>query len=329
MKGAPSEPFGPGEGAECPRVTRLYGLVVRSAVPLHHDRPPRPGAPVDLDIVVGERVAASTEPPPGRILLDMRTDSQHYTGTTCADGFRLRFYGTCDVAVDAALRRASVHLFPGADPAILPVLVGGAVLAFVLALRGDTVLHGSAVQVGRQALAFVGASGMGKSTMATLLCADGGRLITDDLLRLDVATTPPTCALGSTELRLRKSTGELSARFKSAPGHRITGDERYALAVESAQIEDVPLAAIVVPAPDHSPDTTQVVTQRLDPMTSFLLLSRFPRLLGWVDEEVLRRGFQQLGDVVEKVPVFVARLPWGPPFQEDLAAEVRRAVGMG
>ena len=77
------------------------------------------------------------------------------------------------------------------------MLVGGTLLAFVLTMRGEAVLHASAVQVGDAALAFVGASGMGKSTMATLLCADGARLVTDDVLRLDTTSSATDLRPGS------------------------------------------------------------------------------------------------------------------------------------
>ena len=157
----------------------------------------------------------------------------------------------------------------GADPDLLSVLVSGTLLAFVLTMRGETVLHASAVQVGDAALAFVGASGMGKSTMATLLCADGARLVTDDVLRLDTTSAPPTCALGATELRLRKGADHLAERFAnqlgSAPGLRTTGDARQALAAAPATTEDLPLAALVVPVPDHSPERRTAEITRLSP----------------------------------------------------------------
>ncbi|NLE96622.1 MAG: hypothetical protein GX596_01350, partial [Propionibacterium sp.] len=255
-------------------------------------------------------------------------DKQYYTAVRDDDGYLLRFYRTCDVRIDETLSRAWVHLYPDADPDIAAVLAGGTVLAFILAMRGEAVLHASAVQVGDDAIAFVGASGMGKSTSATLLCADGAKLITDDLLRLDLSRTPPTCALGATEVRLRKSAGELSERFATTPGRRTTGDLRDAIAAGASTTEDLPLRAIIIPAPDHD-GRAQAFFEQPDPMTAFLLLSRFPRLLGWEDESILRRHFQQLGDLLDTVPVYVARLPWGPPFPDDVAASIRRAVGVG
>lgn len=54
------------------------------------------------------------------------------------------------------------------------------VLPYVVALDGDLVLHASAVTVGAAGIAFVGESGMGKSTLATSLGQDGHGILTDD-----------------------------------------------------------------------------------------------------------------------------------------------------
>jgi hypothetical protein len=307
---------------------RVYGLTVRSEIPLHLHRPVPAGTPVDLEITLGATVPPTEALPPGRALLDLRGNHQYYAATAVDEGFRLRFFGSCDIVLDRNLARAIVHPMAGADPDLVSVLVGGTLLAFVLTIRGDVVLHASAVQVGDAALGFVGASGMGKSTMATLLCADGARLVTDDILRLDTTSSPPTCALGATELRLRKGADHLAEWFGSAPAVRTTGDARQALAAVPATTEDLPLAALVVPLPDHSPERRTAEITRVSPKEAMVLLARFPRLLGWQDEAVLRAGFHQLADVVDRVPVHVALLPWGPPFPEDIAARVLLATGL-
>jgi hypothetical protein len=309
-------------------VSRLYGLTVRAEVPLHQQRPVPSHAAIDLAIALGAPMARVDEVPEGRMLLHLQTNKQYYSATDVDGTYLLRFYGTCDVRVDRELRHATVHPVYGADPGVVSVLVAGTLLAFVLAARGAPVLHASAVQVGAGTLAFVGGSGMGKSTMATLLCASGALLVSDDLLCLDLSRHPPTCELGATELRLRKAVGDLSARFSVAPSRRPTGDARDALAAPIAVAERLPLKAIVVPLPDRSSERTHATIERLHPVDAFLLLSRFPRLLGWQDEEIIRRHFHQLGEIADRVPVHLASLPWGPPFPDGLAEEVLRGVGL-
>ncbi|MBN9105301.1 MAG: hypothetical protein J0I14_09880 [Propionibacteriaceae bacterium] len=306
----------------------LYGLSVESELPLYQDRPVLDRTAPTLEVRLGPPVAATTEPPEGRVLLNLIGDRQYYTGSASTDGYRLRFYGTCDVKVDPTLARATVHPVGGVDAAVLSVLVSGTLLAFVLGLRGAPVLHASAVQLPTGALAIAGASGMGKSTLATLLCAGGARLITDDLLRLDLSAAPPTCALGSTELRLRRSAAELARLFETPPTSRPTGDARAALAVHAATQEGVPLRAIVIPLPERSGERRHASVQRLDEKSALLLMMRFPRLLGWSDPQVIERQFQQLGELVASVPVYLAQLPWGPPFPAGLADELLAATGL-
>lgn len=309
-------------------VTRIYGLTVRSEVPLHQRRPVPVGTPIDLDIVLGPPAPATDATPPGRVLLDLRGSRSYYSATADDEGFRLRFFGSCDVELDRSLTRATVHPVSGVDQDLLSVLVSGTLLAFVLTMRGETVLHASAVQVGDSALAFIGGSGMGKSTMATLLCSAGARLVTDDVLRLDSTVSPPTCALGATELRLRKGADHLADRFESAPALRSTGDARQALAAAASTTEDLPLAGLVVPVPDHSPERRTTELVRLSSQEAMVVLAKFPRLVGWQDAAVRRASFHQLADVVDQVPVHAALLPWGPPFPEDIVSCVLRATGL-
>ncbi len=307
----------------------MYGLAVRSELPLHQQRPLTPDSEAqDFTITLGAPMKHTEEAPAGKVLISLMAKRQYYTGTVADDGYRLRFYGTCDVLIDHELSRATVFPVAGADLDILSVLVSGSLLAFVLAMQGAPVLHASAVQVGSQAMAFTGGSGMGKSTCATLLCAGGAKLITDDLLRLDLQSPRPLCRLGATEARLRKSAAELSSLFPELPSSRETGDARDALALEPATQERLPLHAIVVPLPRRENPGGEPEVQRLDKRSALMLLVRFPRLLGWSDPGVLASQFHQLGEVVDRVPVYVAHLPWGPPFPRTLAADLLADIGL-
>ncbi len=306
---------------------RLYGLVVDSEIELHQDRPT--DEPADVTIRVGQPRSATTDAPDGRRLLHLEHSGQVlFTGTDRGATYLLRFYGTCDFVMDRDLSSIEARIVDGADLDTVGVLISGTLLSFLLALRGAPVLHGSAVQVGDAALAFVGASGMGKSTMATLLCADGARLITDDVLRLDLDTSPPRCHLGGTALRLRKAATELSALFDAAPVQRITGDRRDALTMTPSTSELLPLAGVIIPLPQHDSELARPQVTRLDAKQAALALLQFPRIVGWEDATVLDRQLQEIGDVVESVPVYVAALPWGPPFSPDLARDLTEALAL-
>lgn len=302
-------------------VHALYGLTVASEVPLHQSRAVQPSGEPDLVIRWGEPIPRRSTPPEGRVLAHLETDQPYYTFTVTESGeYVLRFYRVCDFVVAPSMRRVWMHVVDGADAGVAGVLAAGALLSFVLTMRRQLVLHASAVQVGDSAVAFVGRSGMGKSTMAGLMCADGATLITDDVLRLDHDGAGYRCRLGATELRLRKAAAELIEKFPVAPASRVTSDARDAVRLESAQRDDVPLSAVIVPVPDR--ERTKVEVTRLRPMDALITVLCFPRLLGWTDRAVLDRQFHDTAGLVETVPVLQAYVPWGPPFADGIAAAV-------
>jgi hypothetical protein len=305
----------------------LYGLRVQSDVPLYQHRPVSDAIEPDVRIGWGEPLPLTEERPPGRVLAHLETDRPYYTFTVAGTGEHvLRFYRTCDFVIDANLRVARMHVVDGADPEVAGVLAAGALLSYILTMRGEVVLHASAVQIGDAALAFVGRSGMGKSTMAALTCSSGASLITDDVLRVEFGDQNVTCRLGATELRLRKAAAELAERFPDRPPSRLTGDARDALRMVESNDDGLPLAAIVVPFPDRARTDVDVV--RVPAMDAVIALLRFPRLLGWSDAAVLDQQFRDIADLVERVPVFQAYVPWGPPFADELGAEIIEAVGL-
>jgi hypothetical protein len=193
-------------------------------------------------------------------------------------------------------------------------------------MRGEPVLHASAVDVGGAGLAFMGRSGMGKSTMAVLCCAAGGHLITDDVLRL-TAGHPPRCYLGPDQIRLRARATELTSTFSEPPAQRRTGDGRDSVQVPLGAAELLPVAAIVVPLPDRS--VTEVALKRLDGMQSLLALLSFPRIVGWVEPVAYAQQFKLLGDIAGQVPVYQARIPWGPPFPDGVVHGIFEGTGTG
>jgi len=66
-------------------------------------------------------------------------------------------------------------------------LVSGIALGLLLHSRGLVTLHASAIAIQDRAVAFMGYSGMGKSTTAAALHSRGHSIVTDDLLVLDTA----------------------------------------------------------------------------------------------------------------------------------------------
>lgn len=305
---------------------RLYGLDVLSEIDLFARRP-RTTEGVDVLVELGESGCPTAQAPEGDLSVEWSTSA----GLTArfvrrSDGSHLlRFEDTCDVVLDDRLERVTVHMAEGVPLDMGGVLVSGTVLSYLLMLREETVLHASAVDLGGRGVGFVGSSGMGKSTMATLMCRDGGLLITDDVLRLSsLDSSGYGCALGATELRLRSAAAGLTDEFAGDVSHRATADDRRALSVAPATREDVPLAALLIPRPNR--DSSELSLTRIEPAAAALTLLSFPRILGVRDPRLLASQLVQMSQVAERVPVFVADVPWGPPFAADLSGRVLAAL---
>jgi len=206
---------------------------------------------------------------------------------------------------------------------MVPLLVGGNALAFVLTLAGECVLHASAVQTNGSVLAFVGAAGMGKSTLAALLCASSATLVTDDLLRLSRDGTGFRCFSGPAEIRLRSNAAELAARLPGVVA-RPTPDGRVAVRLEHDARPMPRLDTVVIPRPVRT--RTTLAVRRLGPAEALFALFRYPRVAGIRAPEVLENQFRAFAQMATTVPVYEAEIPWGPPFAPRLAEALVEAV---
>jgi hypothetical protein len=304
-----------------------HGLTITSEVELALPPAP-PAAPVPRppDLVLGrgaERVVPDAQPPGTPLAMMRRPDGTLRYGIG-QDRHRtvLRYPGLCDFVGDAHLREVTVHPHPGADPGLPSVLASGALLAVHLKLRHELVLHASAVQLGAGAVAFVGASGMGKSTLAALLCAHGGAIVSDDVLRVDRSDGMRVYP-GSAESRLRPAARQLAdTAYRDAV--RTTADGRLAVRPRDRAAAPLPLLACVVPLPTRRcPDVT---VTRLGTARALLRMLQFPRVVGWCEPLSTAAEFQALADLVDQVAVFDASVPWGPPFRPEVAAALVEAV---
>ena len=298
-----------------------HGLVVSSEVELALPAVPSIAGAPDLTLRVGATRPVPDDPAPGRPLAELDRDGQRVY-SFAQDGERtvLRYPGLCELVGDRALSEVTAHLHPGVDPKLLGVLGSGNLLAVHLLLRHQLVLHASAVCHEDRALAFVGASGMGKSTLATAFCAAGAALVTDDVLRVDlgpdgVVRVHP----GAIENRLRTGAAELAYRGPAGEV-RHTADGRLAVRSRRRVIEPLALAACVLPR--MCPDADRVLVRRLRPVAAMQWLLRFPKVPGWRDPRSTGRLFQAVGDVVERVPVFEATIPWGIPFHTETLTDL-------
>jgi hypothetical protein len=310
------------------------GLRISSALPLAAAMVS--GAP-DVHVLEGEVRPAPLERPAGDVLAERIVDGvPWYTFARGGNCVVARFYGLADFEIadttpydlppEHEPRRVTYYRDPGAAPGLIALLIAGTVVAYLLSETGNLVLHASCVEVGSGALAFLGQSGQGKTTMATLLCADGHPFVADDLLPIDPAGEEVMCVPVGTELRVREKVEKLLERFGPGTAIRHTVDERRAVTSRATVADRLPLRAIVIPWPDRG--SNKVTVRAVPPGEAALALARCQRVEGWTSPAILRSQFEAVSAVAGSVPVLEMRVPWGPPFRDGLGEEVLSAAGL-
>ncbi|WP_296744349.1 serine kinase [Mesorhizobium sp.] len=167
---------------------KAYGLTVSSQVALPELEPTTPATP-DIEIAVRpiDFPRASSEGAAFRF-----EPERQYLSWQAVGGFLID--GTNRIDVEPA---------PGIDDALLAFPLLGPVMALLLHQRGLLVLHASAINVGGRSVIFMGDKGAGKSTTAGAMIRAGHRLLTDDVVALDLSDARrPTVLPGFPQLKL-------------------------------------------------------------------------------------------------------------------------------
>ena len=245
-----------------------------------------------------------------------------WTATQGESGYLLQFHGKCDVGIDSQLTTLAYQPTVACGPEAVSLLVSGTGLSFLLGLRGSLVLHASGVQIGDQSVAFAGLPGMGKSTLAALLCSVEGRLISDDALRVDIGAPAPRCFRGTYQVRLRQAAASVADLFPGKTPGRSPDDRLTIRPTPSEPACD--LSALVIPHP--SKQAKRLSTQRIDSAEAVFRLSPFLRIATWRRPDLVRQHFLQLGDLVRRVPVYELTVPWNTPFTGDFAMALSTTV---
>ena len=275
--------------------------------------------PADVVVVRGEDRPVPNERPSEEVIAERVVDgSAWYTFAQCGEEVLGRFYGLVDFEIDRTGRRVTYYRDP-ADRDMVAILIAGSLVAYLLSSAGRLVLHASAVEVDGSAVAFVGFSGQGKTTVATLLCAEGYPLVTDDLLPVDPGPEGVTCAPVGIELRVREKVEALLQRFSSVKS--AAAPSMTAMRWPLLDTRRTPAAR----HPSH-PLARPGRNQRQRPPFAAGRSRTAPRPVpahrGLDRSEPATAQFNSISAVVSSVPVLEMRVPWGPPFPTSLADEV-------
>lgn len=220
------------------------------------------------------------------------------------NGFRL--HHSCSGDFDISTDGSDILWHPGPGTGLETVRndVLGRVLSISLHLRGILALHGSAVALEDNAVAFLAPKHHGKSTLATALTRAGGAILTDDTVAVDPGP-PAFIRPGVYSVRLN---GDSACRlFEEEIGQRRALDGKHVIDYAtdfSPPADRIPLSAIYLLKPVAPGDAAPASRSRLSAsqaVISILANAKIGMLLG---NEQTQRAFECSVALARSVPVY-------------------------
>ena len=310
------------------RVYYLYGLRLRSEWPLPYPRTPA-AVLADVKLSRGSSLDFSNALDEARL----KTDPTRPSVVVLADGRtylrwpnHFEFLVSTDGRTIAALpsRRSSRESFH-------TYLVGQA-LSFALVKQGLDPLHATVVLVDGAAIAFLGESGYGKSSLSAVFLQAGHRLLTDDLLVLSELNSGFVGHPGPSRIKLfpKMARKVLRSGKKGTPLSSET--LKLLIPLEPCQTAGsaVPLRAVYVLAPPRpsGADRTRVTIRRLVKRRACMELLRNTFNTSVIDPGRLARQFQMATQVAVAVPVsqiaYARRIQLLPAVRKAILADLAR-----
>ncbi len=186
---------------------------------------------------------------------------------------------------------------------LLRSFLQGALLAAVLRQRHLLVLHGSAVSDGERAVAFLGNSGWGKSTLAEYFCQQDYELITDDVMVVvpGSETEPARVPPGVKQVRLRPASAErLVEDYESLPLVTEISPKRLRV-LKGEDVRSIPLAKLYV-LQRRTAEANRVVA--LDPKQVPLHFVAHTHATNWITAPAyIAEHFKQCAQLARHTPV--------------------------
>ena len=223
-------------------------------------------------------------------------------------GYLLRFPRLCDFLVLPGASRVRVYPWHATPIETVRHLFLNQVWPLVLAERGRLVLHASAVVTPAGAVAFLGATGLGKSTLAAGFAAAGDALVTDDCLLIEVGRRRPRAVPSYPSVRLWPGTARRlhGGRGGAVRAAHYTGKLRVPAALRFRFARrPVPLvrAYVLDPPARPGPDRPAATITPLGGRAALAALIGHLYRLDVGEAAVLRRDFDRLVSLARRLPL--------------------------
>jgi len=237
-------------------------------------------------------------------------------------GYLLRFPGLADFEVSADGTVVVAYPVGDADEATVEHLYLNQLVPLALSRQQRPAFHASVVAVPGGCVAFLGSTGMGKSTLAASFALAGTAFLTDDALIID-ATSGTVCAIPShASLRLWEDSVEALLEAGASRAQPISYSAKARLLAGDA------LAHRAAPAPLLA---AYQLERSGSPAVTIRPLSGAERHMAWIrnsflldieDQDLLARHFEWTHQMAGRVPIHALDYP----RDYGMLPEVRRAI---
>ena len=238
------------------------------------------------------------------------------------DGYLLRFPGLADFEVSIDGSKVVAYPTKGTDEATIEHLYINQLVPLALSRQGQPAFHASVVTFGGGAIAFLGQSGTGKSTLAASFALSGEMFLTDDALLVEESDDGCRVRPSHASLRLWNDSVEaIVGNDIQTAGPISYSDKAQLLAGEALAFcnESQPLAGAYVLEQN---DVSSVLIRELTGLDRYMAWLGNSFLLDVVDNDLLARHFDWTHRISGKVPTFALDFP----RDYDILPEVRAAI---
>lgn len=288
----------------------LFGYEVDSDFPLELARP-GVGERGHLKIAAGNEELLSQE---GELVAWDDDSGRQLAVFTVAEGVLL-----WDALTGAYLINASagvVRMMPRGPRAEWEHRLGAVIVPLLLAERGDLALHAATVVDQGRGIVVCGPQGRGKSTLAMAMAMEGLEVASEDGTVISAEDRGPVAWAGQVGVRVT------SEALRGLGGSPSSDGGKTRLIVRSPRSPaSVPVGAVVVLLERGG---AELAMRRLDPPAAVPAL--MPSAI-YAGPHRLAHALRLAGWLVERVPVFEARMPDDLSSVGDAAKDLLRAVG--
>ncbi len=210
--------------------------------------------------------------------------------------YLLRFPDLADFKIDS--ESSAVRCWPAPNVAIATIkqIYLNQVVPLVQSRRAKLVFHGSAVVIDEQAIAFVGVSGRGKSTLAASFSSNGHPFLTDDGLLIKLIGTNYFVAPSHPSIRLWDDSqmAVLGAEAASEDPLDYTPKLRFPAGNKMAHHQNLCKLHRIYFLGDPDSDCTDIKFTKLSHQRALVELIKNSFLLDIEDKKMLTSHFDEL-----------------------------------